>query len=90
MKTLQGTVISLKTAKTATVSVVRQWQHPLYKKSVKRSKKYACHYEGIELKEGDLVEIQETKPISKTKRFKVTRKIELGGKKTKQAKKETK
>lgn len=74
MKTLQGTVVSLKTDKTATVSVIRQWQHPLYKKSVKRSKNYACHYEDLELAEGDQVVIQEIKPISKTKHFRVVEK----------------
>jgi len=73
---MQGTVISLKMEKTVTVMVTRQWQHPLYIKSVKRSKKYACHLpEKLNLKVGDLVEIQETKPISKTKRFVVTKKI---------------
>jgi small subunit ribosomal protein S17 len=73
---MQGTITSLKNEKTATVTVERMWQHPLYLKQVKRSKKYACHYEKLELAEGDLVEIQETKPISKTKRFVVTKKLE--------------
>lgn len=72
---MQGTVTSLKREKTATVTVERMWQHPLYLKSVARSKKYACHYEGLELKEGDPVEIQESKPFSKTKRFVVTKKV---------------
>lgn len=72
MKTLQGTIISLKMANTATVLVERQWQHPIYKKFVKRSKKYACHYDSkLKLEEGVQVLIEETKPISKTKRFKV-------------------
>lgn len=70
-----GEVTALKREKTATVSVSRMWQHPLYKKSVKRSKKYACHYEGIELSLGDNVEIQESRPISKTKHFVVTKKV---------------
>lgn len=70
-----GEVTALKREKTATVSVSRMWQHPLYKKSVKRSKKYACHYEGIELNLGDNVEIQESRPISKTKHFVVTKKV---------------
>lgn len=76
MKTLIGTVAGLHTAKTAKVLVERQWQHPLYKKSVKRSKAYACHVENIDLTIGDIVEIAETRPMSKTKHFVVTRKIE--------------
>lgn len=75
MRTMQGVVTSLKREKTATVMVTRMWQHPLYLKSVKRSKKYACHYEDLKLELGDLVEIQESKPISKTKRFVVTKKV---------------
>ena len=75
MRTLQGMVTALKRKKTATVVVTRLWRHPLYQKSVKRSKKYACHWENMELKVGDLVEIAETRPISKTKRFIITKKI---------------
>lgn len=77
MRTLQGIVTSLKREKTATVKVTRMWQHPMYLKSVKRSKKYACHYEDLKLVEGDMVEIQESKPISKTKHFTVTKKIKV-------------
>jgi small subunit ribosomal protein S17 len=69
MKTLQGTITSLKTQKTATVTVTRRWQHPLYKKFVKSTKKYACHYEAMELELGQEVVIAESRPISKTKRF---------------------
>ncbi|MDQ3008499.1 MAG: 30S ribosomal protein S17 [bacterium] len=76
MKVLQGTITSLKATNTAAVEVVRSWQHPLYKKYVKRSKKYACHYENMELKEGDAVMIQESRPISKTKHFVITAKVE--------------
>jgi small subunit ribosomal protein S17 len=78
MKNLQGTVTSLKMAKTAVVEVERMWKHPLYKKAVKRSKKYACDFnpEKIKLALGDMVEISETTPVSKTKRFKVVNKIE--------------
>jgi len=75
MKTLQGTITSLKNEKTATVAVTRSWQHPLYKKYVTRTKKYACHYENIELKLGEEVVIKESKPISKTKRFVVVEKV---------------
>lgn len=72
MKTLQGVVTSLKAQKTATVTVTREWQHPLYKKYVKRSKKFATHYEDMDLEVGQTVTIQEVRPMSKTKRFKVT------------------
>ncbi len=75
MKIMQGTVKSAKTAKTAIVSVVTKWKHPLYKKYVKRSKNYACHVEGLEVQEGDIVTIQECRPMSKTKKFKVTEKV---------------
>jgi small subunit ribosomal protein S17 len=75
MKTLQGTVTSAKTAKTVTVTVVRKWKHPLYKKYVKITKNYACHVEGMEIKEGDVVAIQECRPMSKTKNFIVTGKV---------------
>lgn len=76
MRTLQGIITSLKTAQTATVEVTRRWQHPLYKKSVKRSKKYACHYQDMELAVGDEVTLEETRPMSKTKHFKIVSKIE--------------
>jgi small subunit ribosomal protein S17 len=76
MKVMQGTVTSAKTAKTAIVTIVRKWQHPLYKKYVKRTKNYACHVEGLEVKEGDVVTIQECRPMSKTKKFKVMAKVE--------------
>lgn len=70
MKTIQGTITALPTAQTAKVLVVRQWQHPLYKKRVTRSKHYACHYEvGQQVTVGDTVVIRESRPISKTKRF---------------------
>lgn len=76
MKVMQGTVKSAKTPKTAIVSVVSRWQHPLYKKYVKRTKNYACHVEKITLQPGDVVTIQECRPMSKTKRFTVTGKVE--------------
>lgn len=76
MKTIQGIITSLKTPQTARVKVVRNWQHPLYKKYVKRSKNFACHYDNIELHEGDEVLIEETRPISKTKHFRVVSKVE--------------
>lgn len=72
MKILQGIVTSLKAQKTATVTVTREWQHPLYKKYVKRSKKFSSHYDDMNLELGQTVTIQEVRPMSKTKRFKVT------------------
>lgn len=71
MKKIQGTVTSLKNEKTAAVEVIRRFQHPLFKKYISRNKKYACHYEGLQLNLGDLVEIAEIKPMSKTKHFQV-------------------
>ncbi len=77
MKVMQGTVQSAKTAQTAIVMVVSRWQHPLYKKFVKSSKNYACHVEkDMQLVPGDVVVIQECRPMSKTKNFKVMSKIE--------------
>lgn len=76
MKAIQGTVIALNTPKTAKVSVARMWQHPVYKKSVKRTKNYACHYENLDLQVGDAVVIEASAPVSKTKKFKVVAKVE--------------
>ena len=75
MKTLSGTIISLKTNRTARVLVTRKWQHPLYKKYVKRTKKYLCDYDKdkIKLENGMNVEIAECSPISKRKHFKVVK-----------------
>jgi len=70
MKILEGVVTSTKMAKTATVLVERFKVHPLYKKRVKVKKKYHAHDE-IGVKVGDKVKIQECRPISKTKRFKI-------------------
>jgi len=75
MRTLIGEVTAVKREKTATVSVSHMWQHPVYKKLVKKSKKYSCHYEGMELVEGDSVEIQESRPMSKTKHFVIVKKV---------------
>ena len=64
---LQGVVVSDKQDKTVVVSVERQVMHPVYKKFVKRSKKYAAHDENNQFKVGDIVRIEEPKPYSKTK-----------------------
>lgn len=68
---LQGVVVSDKQDKTVVVSVERQVMHPVYKKFVKRSKKYAAHDENNQFKVGDIVRIEESKPYSKTKRWTV-------------------
>lgn len=64
---LTGTVVSDKTDKTVTVLVERRVLHPVYKKYVKQSKKYAAHDEANSAKSGDKVSIMECRPISKTK-----------------------
>ena len=70
MKQFIGTVISTKMEKTAVVLKERLWKHPIYKKRVKRSKKYLVHDE-IGVKVGDKVRFVETKPISKRKVWKI-------------------
>lgn len=64
---LQGVVVSNKADKTVTVKVDRRVTHPVYKKIVRKSKKYAAHDEQNLCKIGDKVKIQESRPISKTK-----------------------
>jgi small subunit ribosomal protein S17 len=73
---LQGTVVSDKTDKTIVVEVERRYTHPLYKKVVRRSKKYHAHDEANSAKVGDRVRIQETTPISKTKRWRLVETVE--------------
>ena len=68
---LQGVVVSDKQDKTVVVSVERQVMHPVYKKIVKRSKKFAAHDENNQYKVGDIVWIEESKPYSKTKTWTV-------------------
>lgn len=77
MRTLKGEVTALTTAQTAQVKVTRVTMHPLYKKTIKQSSTFACHVEGLELQVGDKVEIAECRPMSATKRFKVTQKIAI-------------
>jgi small subunit ribosomal protein S17 len=66
-RVLQGTVVSDKGDKTIVVKVERRFTHPLLKKTVRRTKNYHAHDEGNEFKVGDVVRIEESKPISKTK-----------------------
>ncbi|WP_116654209.1 30S ribosomal protein S17 [Pelagibacterium sediminicola] len=66
---LQGTVVSDKNDKTIVVNVERRFTHPIMKKTVRRSKKYHAHDEANTAKVGDIVQIEETAPISKNKRW---------------------
>ncbi len=71
-----GTVTSNKMEKTITVLVETVKQHPLYKKTVRTSKKYKAHDEDNEAKIGDVVRIMETRPISKDKRWRLIEIVE--------------
>ena len=73
---LIGTVSSDKTDKTVTVLVERKVKHPLYGKIIRRSKKYHAHDDANEYVVGDTVRIEETKPISKTKTWKVIDRVQ--------------
>lgn len=66
---LQGTVVGDKNDKTVVVRVERRFTHPLFKKTVRRSKRYQAHDSDNKHKVGDIVFIQETAPISKNKRW---------------------
>tara|TARA_E500000331_G_C17075569_1_gene634577 strand:- start:359 stop:577 length:219 start_codon:yes stop_codon:yes gene_type:complete len=68
---MQGVVVSDKMDKTVVVNVERKFPHPLYKKYIKRSKRYHAHDENNTHKVGDTVSIQECRPLSKTKRWEV-------------------
>ena len=70
-RTLQGIVVSDKQAKTRVVRVERRYTHPLLKKTVRQSKKYYAHDENNEYSVGDVVRIEEHRPISKLKRWTV-------------------
>ena len=68
---MQGVVVSDKMEKTIVVNVERKFPHPLYKKFIKRSKRYHVHDEENQFKMGDIVKIQECRPLSKSKRWEV-------------------
>ncbi len=70
-RVMQGVVVSDKMDKTITVKVERKVMHPLYKKFIRRSKKYAAHDEKNAFKNGDVVSIRECRPLSKNKRWEV-------------------
>ncbi len=70
-RTLQGTVVSDRGDKTVIVRVDRRFMHPVYKKYITKSKRYAVHDEGNAFRVGDVVRIRECRPISKRKRWEV-------------------
>ena len=76
LRTLSGRVVSDKMDKTVTVLVERKVKHPLIGKVVRRSKKFHAHDENNECHEGDLVVIEESRPISKTKTWRVSKIVE--------------
>ena len=75
-RVLTGQIVSDKTDKTVIVKVERRVKHPLYGKIIKRSKKYHAHDEGNEFKQGETVRIEETRPISKLKTWKVIDRVD--------------
>ena len=76
---LSGVVVSSNSNKTIVVQVTRRVKHKLYKKIIKREKRYHAHDENNAFKKGDLVTIQETKPISKLKTWIVMQPDLVGG-----------
>ena len=71
-QTLTGLVTSTNMEQTVVVKVTRKVKHPIYKKFIKRYKKYLVHTTSVVPKNGDIVKINSTKPISKRKRWKVS------------------
>jgi small subunit ribosomal protein S17 len=77
LRTLRiGTVVSDAMDKTVIVRIDRRIQHPLYKRIISRSSKLYAHDEGNECKAGDVVKVMSTRPLSKTKRWRVTEIVE--------------
>ena len=70
-KILKGIITSSKNDKTVVVEVTRKFAHPFYGKVIKRSKKYHAHDEKNKIKEGQIISIEECKPISKKKRWRI-------------------
>ena len=75
-RTLIGKVVSDKRAKTVTVLIERRVKHPIYGKIMIRSSKYHAHDENSEYKMGDMIEITESRPLSKTKNWVATRLVQ--------------
>ncbi|MDR2268868.1 MAG: 30S ribosomal protein S17 [Rickettsiales bacterium] len=81
-RVLQGTIISNKSDKTVVVEVERKFRHPLYGKFVKHNKKYKAHDEDNSGKPGEVVTIEEHRPISKTKKWILKSKVSVAEDKT--------
>ena len=81
-RVLQGTIVSSKSDKTVVVEVERKFRHPLYGKFVKHTKKYQAHDENNSGKVGEVVLIEEHRPISKTKKWILKEKIGVAENKT--------
>ncbi len=75
---LQGVVVSDKGEKTITVNVERRFTHPMMKKTVRRTKKYHAHDEGNAAQVGDIVRIQECRPVSRSKSWMLLEKVTAG------------
>ncbi|MBI1183307.1 30S ribosomal protein S17 [bacterium] len=75
-KEVVGKVTSNKMNKSIVVSIERKVKHPLYGKFLKKTKKYVAHDENNECSEGDIVQLMETRPLSKSKRWRLVRIIE--------------
>ena len=78
-RTLQGRVVSDKMDKTITVLIERQVQHPIYGKFIRRSTKVHAHDENNECRAGDMVVVEQCRPLSKTKSWRVVRVVERAG-----------
>jgi small subunit ribosomal protein S17 len=76
-RVLQGVVVSDKNDKTIVVKVERRYTHPLLKKTVRRSKKFHAHDEENTFKVGDVVRIEESRPVSKNKRWVVVKEAKI-------------
>jgi small subunit ribosomal protein S17 len=76
-RVLQGVVVSDKNDKTIVVKVERRYTHPLLKKTVRRSKKFHAHDEENTFKVGDVVRIEESRPVSKNKRWVVLKEAKI-------------
>ena len=72
-RAVRGSVISARMDKSITVLVVRQFKHPLYKKYIRRSTRLHAHDEGNDCREGDIVLIEECRPLSKMKSWRLIR-----------------
>ena len=75
-KVREGLVVSNKMDKTAVVAIVERKPHPLYRKTVQRTSKLYCHDEANDLNIGDRVRVQETRPLSKLKRWRIVEILE--------------